>query len=79
MAFILTDEIREAEHEKNSDTAVPTCLSRAAADHELSLIAELARSDFKRVMAFVRAMSDSGGRLRVFLCILDMLRQPSSF
>jgi len=77
--FILADEIREAEHKKNPETTVPTRLSGAADEFELSLIAEVARGDFSRAMAFVRAMSDSGRRLSALLRILDMLQQPSSF
>jgi hypothetical protein len=77
--FILADEIREAERKKNLETTVPTRLSGAADDFELSLIAEVARGDFSRAMAFVRAMSDSGRRLSALLRILDMLQQPSSF
>jgi hypothetical protein len=76
--FFLADEIREIERKKNPETTVPTRLSGSADDFELSLIAEAARSDFSRVMAFVHAMSDCGRRLTAFLRILDVLQQPSS-
>lgn len=77
--FILADEIREVERKKNPETTVPTRLSRAADDFELSLIAEVARSDFNRAMAFAHAMSDSGRRLTALLRILDTLAQSSAF
>ena len=73
--FILADQLRQAEKEKNLELTARKGMNTVADQLEQTMIAEYASDDFAAAMKYLRAMPDDEMKLATYLRVVESLRQ----
>jgi len=73
--FVLADQLRQEEKEKNSAGIIQMRVNTPADFLEQTLISEVACDHFEAAMKYVRAMPDDAAKLAAFARIIEALRQ----